>query len=291
MQAVREMDYTINGVARSLQTRKTQTIGTLIPDIANPFFAEVARGVESVCKERNYSLLIGNTSEQSEEQARYLMAFRSRQVDGMLVFPAAGDEGALTPILEKRIPLVFVGRRPVSVTGDMVYVDNLLGTKLGICHLIEHGHRDIALITGPGLLTLASDRAGGYREALQSAGIPVREELIQSCDWDAGAATEVSRKLLAMSPRPTAVFTGNLILMTGLLRAAREAGLRVHEDLEVMTSDDHPWLDAMEPRVSVIRQPSFEMGAMATEMLFRRIADPNREYEQTVLRPSLKVRE
>ena len=94
MQAVREMDYTINGVARSLQTRKTQTIGTLIPDIANPFFAEVARGVESVCKERNYSLLIGNTSEQSDEQARYLMAFRSRQVDGMLVFPAPGDEGA-----------------------------------------------------------------------------------------------------------------------------------------------------------------------------------------------------
>src|SRR5690242_17768540 len=146
--AARELDYTVNGLARSLQTRRTHTIGMLIPDIANPFYAKVVRGVEDICKREGYSLVLGNTYNDPAEQSRYLATLRSNQVEGFLIFVAAGDESDVAALVEKRVPVTFLGRRPRSIDADTVTADNRKGTRLAVEYLIGRGHRWIGIITG-----------------------------------------------------------------------------------------------------------------------------------------------
>ena len=146
--AARDLDYRINRLAASLQTRRTLTIGMLIPDIANPWYAKVVRGVEDVLSENNYSLFLGNTHDRADRQAHYLGAFRAQQVEGILMFHAPGSENDVAELARKKIPLALVGRRAARVNVDSVTSDNKLGTRLAITRLIERGHTRIAILTG-----------------------------------------------------------------------------------------------------------------------------------------------
>src|SRR5580692_10412931 len=143
--AVEELDYTINHLAHSLQTRSTRTVGMLIPDMGNPdpFYGQVVRGAEDVFRKKGYLLFLGHTYNQVEEQSRYLSAFRSRLVDGVLLFQAPGDDPELTRMLEKKRPLVFIGRVPPGIEADIVANDIVAGTRAGVEHLIRQGHRRI----------------------------------------------------------------------------------------------------------------------------------------------------
>ncbi len=290
LEAVRELDYTINGVARSLQTRKTQTVGMLIPDIGNPFYAKVVRGVEKVCKGRNYSLLLGNTYNEVAEQSRYLTVFRSRQVDALLLFVAAGEESGLRPLMQNKTPIVFVGRRPSEVEADCVTSDNRLGTRLAVDHLITRGHRRIAVITGHRSLSVSSERVEGWRQSLRKRRITADSSLVCEGDWSADSGYHHAKRLLESADPPTAYFAANFLIMTGVLRALKEKSIRCPEQVEVMSSDDSEWLDVFEPPISVVLQPSYEMGLTAAELVFRRLDEPGRAIEQIVLRPSLKLR-
>jgi DNA-binding LacI/PurR family transcriptional regulator len=290
LEAVRELDYTINGVARSLQTRKTQTVGMLIPDIANPFYAKVVRGVEDVCKAHNYSLFLGNTYNQVAEQSRYLTVFRSRQVDALLLFVSAGEESGLRPLIQNKTPIVFVGRRPSEVEADCVTSDNRLGTRLAVDHLISRGHRRIAVITGHRSLSVSSERVEGWRQSLRKAKIPADSRLVCEGDWGADSAYRHAILLIEGSNPPTAFFAANFMMMTGVLRALKEKGIRCPDQIEVMSSDDSEWLDVFDPPISVVLQPSYEMGTVAAELIFRRLEEPGCPTKQVVLRPSLKLR-
>lgn len=288
--AVRELDYTINDLARSLQTRRTKTVGMLIPTIASPYYADVVRGVEDVLKHSGYSLILGNTYDHREEQSRYLMVFRSKQVDGLLLFVAPGDDTEVRALVQAKKPVVFVARRPAGFDADSVTPDNVLGTQLAVEQMIARGHRRIGLITGPLGLSAASDRVIGWRRALKKAGLPAPKQWIGECDWTPESAYCTTLGWMNSEERPTAIFTGNFLMLTGVLRALRERKLKCPQQVEVMTSDDLDWLDLFEPRISAVVQPSYAMGAQAAELLLKRIKEPDRKFQQVVLEPELKLR-
>src|SRR5690348_4971339 len=236
--AVHELDYTINELARSLHTRKTRTAGMLIPDIANPFYAKVVRGVEDVLKQSGYSLY-----NDAAEQTRYLGVFRAKQVDGMLLFVAPRAEEELQPLVAAQKPVVFVGRTPSQIKADSVSADNLYGTRMAIEHLIAKGHKTIALLPGEILVSTGADRVAGWRSALESARLAAPSQLIGACKWSAESGFQATQELLSRRPRPTAIFAANFLLLTGALRAIQDADLRVPKDIEVMSSDDPECVD------------------------------------------------
>jgi LacI family transcriptional regulator len=291
LKAAQQLDYTINRIASSLQMRKTMTIGMLIPDIGNPWFAKVVKGVEDVCRENEYSLFLGNTSNSADEQARYLTVFRSRQVDGVLLFMAANSDEALAALIQsKKLPIVFVGRRPRLDNADFVAADNRLGTRLAVTHLIQRGHTRIAILTGQLSLLASKDRVDGWRESLKKAGFPAPREFVKAGDWTAASAQLQMQELLNAKHPPTAVFASNLLMMIGVLAALQERSLSVPADIDVMCSDDSEWLDVFSPRISVVLQPSYEMGVAAARLILRRIAHPRSAAQQVILKPTLKLR-
>ena len=288
--AVRELDYTINDLARSLQTRKTRTIGMLIPDIANPFYAKVVRGVEDVLKEAGYSLILGNTYNDGAEQSRYLGVFRSKQVDGLLLFIAPGDDQEVRTLVKAHRAVVFVGRKPVHLTADSVSADNVYGTQMAVAHLISKGHRRIALINGQEGLSSSAERLQGWKRALRKAELPAPAELMAHGDWTSAGGYTAASKFLDLQQPPTAVFAANLLMMTGLLKALKERKIACPSHVEVMSSDDSEWLDVFEPAISTVSQPSYEMGSKAAQLLLKRIKTPKRRFEQIVLTPELMIR-
>lgn len=291
LKAAADLDYTINRVASSLQTRRSTTIGMLIPDIANPFYGKVVRGVEDVCRNQGYSLLLGNTYNSAEEQARYISVFRSRQVDGVLLFMASGTEDELEPLLKRRSPpIVFVGRQPRHRDALFVVADNRLGTRLAVDHLIKQGHQRVAIITGELALTATQDRIKGWKESLQKAKLAAPSTLIKGTDWSSHCASSQARNLLEMKRPPTAIFASSFLILAGVLDAARSCGLKVPHDIEVMSSDDSEWLDVFDPPISVVLQPSYEMGAKAIGLLLGQLADPPQPARSIVLKPALKLR-
>jgi LacI family transcriptional regulator len=289
-EAVRELDYTVNDLARSLQTRKTKTVGMLIPDIANPFYANVVRGVEDVLKASGYSLVLGATYNQHKEQSRYLAVFRSKQVDGLLLFISPGEDSEVRALVKAKKPVVFVGRTPIDLKADSVSADNVRGTQLAVAHLISKGHQRIALVNGQEGLSTSLDRVAGWRKALKKAGRPAAAELMVHGDWTAASGYAAALQLLEAPEPPTAMFAANLLMMTGVLKALREKNVRCPEDVEVMSSDDYEWLDVFQPRISTVAQPSYAMGTQSAELALKRIKAPNRRFEQIVLAPELVIR-
>ena len=289
-QAVQQLDYTVNHMARSLQTRQTMNVGMLLPDVGNPFYAKVVRGAEDKLDEAGYRVIIGNTSNSGKEQNRYLELFRSGQIDGMLLFLASGDQSELKQLVSKKKPIVFLGRIP-SFPADYVTADNVRGAELAVEYLISKGHQRIGIIIGQEDLSPSVQRVEGWRNTLTKKGLSSPEEYIATGDWGAESGYRCAQQLLKLEPRPSALFVANFMMMTGALRAVKDAGLRNPEDVRVASCDDAEWLDCFSPPVTTIEQPSYELGAEGAALLLARLQDPGREACHLVLQPKLKIRE
>jgi LacI family transcriptional regulator len=288
--AVKELDYTINEVARSLQTRKSRTVGMLIPDISNPFFSQVVRGAEQRLKKDGYSLLLGNSNNDAEQQQHYLTVFRAKQVDGLLIFMSEGTEPAFQQMVDARRAVVFVSRIPSTFEADSVSSDNVHGGRLAFRHLASRGHQHIGLVLGPAVLSPNIDRLKGWHEEAKKRKISLNEAYISHSVMSPEHGEQACKRLLALSPRPTAIFTANFPLMTGVLRAIQDSGLRCPEDVEVNSSDDADFLDVFSPAISTIVQPSYVLGEHAASLALNRMKDPDRPFEQILIKPTFKVR-
>jgi DNA-binding LacI/PurR family transcriptional regulator len=234
--------------------------------------------------------MLGHTYNHVEEQSRYLSAFRARMVDGVLIFQAPGDDPELQRIIDKKRPIVFVGRVPSDITADVVANDNIAGTRLGVEHLISRGHERIGLATIEKSLSVAASRIEGWRRALTAKKMPVDDSLIIKTEMSIESSRIAAAQLLNRDPRPTAIFADNLLTMTGILAAMQAAGLKCPQDIELLSSDDAEWLDVFQPPISTIVQPSYEMGSKAAELLLKRIRHPKRGFEKLMLKPRLRVR-
>jgi LacI family transcriptional regulator len=290
-QAAAELDYSINLLARSMQTGRTHSIGMLIPlfSTPDPFYAQVIHGVEDVLRRRGYTLNLGQTYNKLEEQSRYISGFRARSMDGLLIFQAPGDDPELRKFRQKK-PVVFVGRIPEAPDADVVAIDIVAGTRIGMNHLIARGHRRIGLVVVKNSLSVRSSRIEGWRQALKSAGLPLLENYICEGDLETETDRRAATALLSLEEPPTAVFVDNLLLLIGVFEVLRERGIPCPRQMEIMSSDDAEWLDVFDPQISTVVQPSYELGVKAAEVLLKRLRYPNRKPERLLLRPTLRIR-
>jgi len=286
--AVRELSYTPNAVAQSLPRRKTRSVGLLIPDIGNPFFSKVVRGVEDRLSDAGYSVVLGASYNRPEEQAVYVDLFRAQQTDGLILF-ASGDYERIRAYSDSGRPVVFLGREP-SFSADVVTGDNRETLRLAVDYLAGKGHRGIAILCGPLSLSTNSERVAGWKSALRAHRLPAPDHHIGSGNWTAESGYELTRYMLRLADPPTALFAGNFLMLTGVLRALKERGIRCPEQIEVMSSDDSDWLDVFSPAVSTVVTPSYEMGTAAAELLLKRVKQPGRKHQRIVLAPRLRVR-
>src|SRR5512139_3258174 len=243
-QAIDQLHYVPNTLARSLRSRHSHTIALIVPDIANPFWTTVARGVEDTAAENDYRTILCNTDEDPAKETNYLNLLVERRVDGVIIAPATRERKRLALLKQLQVPCVLIDRRVEGFKADLVYGDSHTGTRLLIDHLIGLGHRRIALINGPSTISTAQDRADGYRESLEAHGLAVDEGLIFQGDFKQENGYRLAQRVLACDPRPAAIFAANNFIAIGALQALREAGLRVPEDIALVCIDDVPYLSA-----------------------------------------------
>jgi LacI family transcriptional regulator len=293
------LDYHADHVARSLKVRRTNTIGVVIPDVTNPFFTDTMRGVEDEADAHGYSVILCNSREDPSRERRHLSTLYSHRVDGVLLAPL-DPESPRNPLVQRRFPIVVFDRIPEGYQGAAVTSDNVQGAYEGIRHLLDLGHRRIAIIGGSRGISTALDRFEGFLKAMQEARIPVEDAYVKRTDFTLDAAYRCGLELLQLPEPPTAIFTCNNRLTLGLARAMSERGVRCPEGLSVVAFDDFPWADSFQPRLTTIQQPTYEIGRKAVSLLLSKIqknletpdAEPDPKWETVlVLKTQLRVRE
>jgi LacI family transcriptional regulator len=300
--AVQALDYHPDSLARSLRVRRTNTIGVVMPQIASPFFAEVLRGVESEAKQKDYSILICDSAADPPLEQRLLNSLVARRVDGILL-ASADPHFSPHQLLRRKMPLVFFDRLPASCRGPAVMVNNVEGAFEATRHLIELGHRRIAIITGPLGISTAAERVEGFRNAMGTAGLPVPEGYLRPGEFRLEGGYLSALVMMQLSPCPTALFVTNYEMTLGTFRALRELGIRCPQGVSVMGFDDFvmgadgfSWATMFSPQPTTVAQPAYEIGREALRLLLRRIEKPedgHPEGQESIvrLRVELRVRE
>ena len=303
LRVAREMNYRRNGLARGLKRQCTETVGLVLGDIANPFAAELARGVREVLEESGYSLFICISEHKAKEDVHAFDALADHRVDGIIVATRASKSGneRLEELIDAGSPVSLIGRDFRHPHADLVAADNLRGGYEATCHLIETGHKRIGFIGVSLTESLRLRRFQGYLEALKDHGLAVADSLIAggraASEQMPGYSTEEMgydgmMKLLKAKDRPTAVFARNDFTALGALNAIKRAGLRIPEDIAVVGYDDIPLAAHTSPALTTVRQPTREQGRVAAELLLRRIKDDREEPRQERFFPcELVVRE
>lgn len=264
-------------------------IGAVIPDIENPFFTSVISGIEEVLRGADYSLLLANSSENPERERRNVEALRGEAIAGLIFTPSGRDLACYQGLLAAGIPLVAVSRAVPGLDIDTVAVTNREGAREAVQHLLDAGHRRIAMISGPPWISTARERLRGYKQALARHG-RVCAELVRYADFRQAGGYAAMRDLLALAERPTAVFAASNLMTLGALQAIHEAGLRIPQDLAVVGFDDMAWAVSLQPPLTVVAQPAFEVGVTAGRLLLERLDKPGAPARRVELATRLIVR-
>jgi LacI family transcriptional regulator len=284
--AILDLGYVPNALARSLRFKQTKTLALVLTDITNPFFTTLARGVEDAASEQGFSVIFCNTDESESKEAEYLNVVLQKQVDGLLLVPACSSGDSVTFLQERKVPVVVLDRRVSDVKVDTLRCDSEEGAYQLTRHLLHLGHTRIAVLSGPPSVSTATDRVAGYRRALAEAGLASRAELVFHAGFSQAGGHQMALQALAVTPRPTALFAANNFITSGAFRAVREAGLRVPEDISIVSFDDLPTASDMGPALTVAAQPAYEMGRRATELLLTRLAGEGPAEPQEIVLPT-----
>ncbi|QHF03818.1 MULTISPECIES: LacI family DNA-binding transcriptional regulator [Pseudomonas syringae group] len=289
--AIAQLDYVPSAVARSLKAKSTSTIGLLIPNGMNPYFAELARGIEDYCERNGFCVILCNSDDNPDKQRSYLRVLLEKRVDGLIVSSVGGDTSIQGGLTEVRTPLVIVDRELAGIEADMVRIDHEQGAYLATRHLLDLGHRRVACIGGPQNSLVAEMRLAGYRRAMQQAAAEIVSGWAVHSEFTSSAGYDAAGQLLA-EHRPTAIFAGNDVIAIGVLRAAAERGISVPRDLSVIGFDDIEMSRYVYPALTTVGQSIMQLGETAAEMLLCRIAAPKASpVEKRLVTPVVMVRE
>jgi len=288
--AMRELDYRPNAVARNLRRSRTSLWAVIISDIGNPFFTSLVRGVEDVAQRAGFSVVLCNTDEDPAKEGQYVAAALSEQMAGVIISPS-GRATHVNRLIEARVPVVVIDRQLRNAPVDTVLVDNEHGAELATTHLIEAGYRRIACITGPRRLSTAQQRLRGYERALTAAGLQLTEELVRYADFREHGGYRAMASLLALTPRPDAVFGTNNLMTVGAVECLMDSRIDVPGELGVVGFDDVPWANLVRPSLTTVAQPTYDLGRTAAELLADRITTPARRPSTVTLPTKLHVRE
>ena len=276
--AIGELGYVPNALARQLRSKRTKTIALVVSDISNPFFTTIARGAEDVAVRHGFSVMYCNTDESEKEEEQYLLMLIERQVDGVLLVPARSSGTSFRLLQAHRMPVVVMDRRVAARNVDSVLCDSEAGAYALTRHLVDLGHRRIAVLTGRRNISTSTDRVAGCRRALEEAGLTLDDDLVRYGGFNFGKLNQADghrmagEVLAAGGERPTAIFAANNFIAFGAIRALREAGIRVPEDMSVVAFDDLPEDWVSEPFLTVAAQPAYEIGRRAATLLLDHIA-------------------
>lgn len=284
-EAIAELGYVPNAVARHLRSKRSKTIALVITDITNPFFTRIARGVEDVAAKRGFGVLFCNTDESEAEEIGYVSMLMERQIDGVILVPARLAGRSLRLLRARRIPLVVLDRRVRAREVDVVRSDSESGAHQLVRHLVSLGHRRIAALVGPSDVSTSIDRMTGYRLGLAEAGVEPDPDLIRHGRYSEEAGTAMAREVLALPSPPTAIFAGSNFIAAGALIALRGAGLRVPDDMSVVAFDDLPadWL--ADSFLTAAVQPAYELGRRSAEILLDRLAGDDGQPAREIVLP------
>jgi len=294
MRAIEDLGFVRNDAARQLRAGRSRSIGLVVLDVGNPFFAEVARGAEDRAAEDGMAVLLGNSDEQPDRESAYLELFREQRVNGVLVTPTTDDVALLERLQNGGVPVILVDREVPGSDFGSVAVDDVEGGHLAVAHLTSIGRRRIAYVSGPHKIRQVADRLDGARRAVaEQPGATL--EVIEMAALTVLQGRAAGEAILAREPgdRPDAIFAANDLLAVGVLQAfAIMADVRVPEDIALIGYDDIDFAAATVVPLSSIRQPAHLIGYTAVDLLFKDLADPDGAHERTVrFRPELIVRE
>ena len=293
-EAISELRYRPNLVARSLKSGRTKTLGIMIPNICDPYWAEVVATIEEVTRQEGYRLLLFDTKEDPAIEEESLRLLAENQADGAIIVPHSPEsEPRVARLLERGTAVVLLARRLSSLDVDAVITDNDTAAYLGTRHLLGLGYRRIGFLPFPSHASAGEERLRGYTRALEEAGLAVAPDLTaESCDASESSGFRTTERLLALpGGRPDALMASNHLLVVGILKALRAHGLRVPEDVGVVGFDEYPWTPLMDPPLTVVHQPRPLIGETVARRLIQRVRGEVRGAGETLLiEPTLIVR-
>ena len=288
--AIAQLDYVPSGIARSLQSRSTSTVGLLVPNSVNPYFAELARGIEDYCERNGYCVVLCNSDDDPRRQQNYVRVLLEKRVDGLII-ASVGEAAVLRDSLATtRTPIVMIDRTLPGIDVDLVCIDHEQGGYLATRHLLDLGHRDIACITGPAGTSAAQQRLNGFHRALADFAVPAVAARIVESDFSSAGGYQAAVHLLETAA-PTAIFACNDMMGMGVLRAAAERGIRVPSDLSVIGFDDIQICRYVYPALTTVGQSIRLLGETAAQRLLQRVDKTVTGVEQRWVEPQIVLRE
>jgi LacI family transcriptional regulator len=287
-EAIEQLNYIPNRLAQSLRYQKTHMVALIVSDITNPFWTTVARGVEDACSQHNLSVIICNTDEQQEKLDNYINLLLQRQIDGLFIVPTEGYNSLmLKNLVASRVPCILLDRiLPDCQNLSVVRSDSITGSYLLTRHLLDLGHRRIMMLSGGKDVSTGTERAEGYRRALQEAGVPLDDHLIDFGRFTRDSGYEMTIKMLhQVHPRPTAIITANNFIAFGALAALDAHHIRIPEDISLATFDDLPTPINPRPFLTSVAQDPYRMGQEAVQRITALLEDGEDVQPQDVVLP------
>lgn len=290
--AMSELEYVPNALARGLRSGRTKTIGLVVPDNSNPFFAEIARVIESIGFENGFSVILCNSDYDLAKEDAHVDVLLAKQVDGVIFCSSGGTGEAQQKLRASKTPLVTIDHDIAGMQTGSVQIDYQLGGHLATQHLLDLGHKRIGCITGPTQFSSSAERLDGYREALGKAGLEVDPALIVPGDFRIRGGESAMLKLLDLERPPSAVFAFNDLMAIGAMQGARIRGLQVPGDVSIIGFDDIPLAQALYPALTTIAQPITEIAQVVMEVFLNQVEPkPGTGVDRFVLRPTLVTRD
>jgi len=285
------LGYRPSLLARGLILKRTNTLGLVVSDITNPFYPELAKGIEHAASERGWVVIVGDAERDGDRSDNHVDAMLERAVDGIVFASVTSHDQAVPRLVEVDYPVVLVNRRHLGVATHHVVADNVLGGRMAVGHLAGLGHRRIGHLAGPSWAANAIDREAGYVQGLREARLEASEELISRGEFSAEGGAVAMRRLLALAEPPSAVFATNDLMALGALEAIKDYGLRWPDDVAVVGFDDISLARSRLIELSTISHRIYEMGTRAVEILLQQVLDgPIDPPIQEMLKPELVVR-
>jgi DNA-binding LacI/PurR family transcriptional regulator len=295
--AIAELGYAPNRIAQGLSLRRSDTIGLVVANIGNPFYAELIRGAEDVAATRGYTLLLASTDGEPKRESGIVKAMRQRQVDGIVFASVRLADREVTALARDGMKVVLASRHLPDAEVDMVLIDSVRGARLAVEHLIEHGHKRIAYVGGPQTIAQFQDRLRGWRDALEAAKLPAPEEICLTMDkLDIDAGTAAARKLLTLREPPTAIFAATDNLAFGVLKASNQLGVPIPKRLALVGFDNVPFGEIALVPLTSVDGSGLDIGQRAMRLMLDRIenqSDRSAPYSQVrmIIQPTLCLRQ
>lgn len=288
---IKKLGYTPNAIARGLKTKRTYTLGMLIPDITNPFFAELARGVEDAANENGFNIILCNSDDKLKKERTYLNILKEKRVDGLILGTAHTRDKSILKLEKNNFPYILVSRNIEGLDKNCIIIDDVAGGMMATEYLIKLGHHRIAHITGPLKTRSALNRLKGYQLALKKHKIEYNDELVGEGDFRIKGGYQVMKRFLKLAKLPTAIFAANDLLALGAMQAIQKKNSHIPEDFSVIGFNDIELASFVYPPLTTIRQPMQKMGALAVKMLLKIIKEGEFNQKKVMLKPKLIIRE